>query len=306
MEKNKKMRKKISVFVILGIILLTIYTISFLTPLLWALITSVRFDLDFDLSPFFFNKGEKIYFQNYVDVFNTMKIPAKQMNKELGVLLTIGNVYIEEQLYNSLIYSLICTLMATFTPCICAYAVAKYKFKFGQLLYGIVIVTMVMPTIGNLAAQIQIAQALGFYDTLLGVAIMKGHFLGSNFLIFYAAFKSLPNDYKDAAEIDGASQLQVLLNISLPLISTTISTIALLSFIGFWNDYSTAMIFLPSKPTVSYALYTYTRNSSDTMASGSVTRQVAACMLVTIPIFTVFMLLRNKLMGNLTMGGLKG
>lgn len=306
MKKSIKVQRERGIFVTLGIVLLAIYSISFLTPLIWALITSFRFDLDFDLSPFFFNEGEKLYFKNYVDVFNTMKIPAKQMHKELGVLLTIGDVYIEKQLLNSLTYSLVCTIMATFTPCICAYAVAKYKFKFASVLYGIVIVTMVMPTIGNLAAEIQIAQALNFYDTLFGVAIMKGHFLGSNFLIFYAAFKSLPNDYKDAAEIDGASQLQVLLNISLPLISTTISTIALLSFIGFWNDYSTAMIYLPSRPTVSYALYTYTRNSSDTIASGSVTRQVAACMMVTIPIFTVFMLLRNKLMGNLTMGGIKG
>ena len=264
MEKTKKtkgIKKGRGVFIGIGLALLIVYSVSFLTPLLWTFMSSLRNDFDFGMSPFSFVEGEKLYFENYKWVFANMTVPAYKLDGYQGVLRSIGDIYIEEQFYNSLCYTLICTLTHTLTPCICAYAVAKYNFKFGRFIYGIVIVTMVMPTIGNLASEIQIAQALGFYDSLFGVAIMKGHFLGTNFLIYYAAFKSLPNDYKEAAEMDGASQLQVFLTISLPLIKTTISTIALLSFISYWNDYNTAMIYLPSKPTVAYGLF-YFSNSA--------------------------------------------
>ena len=133
---------------------------------------------------------------------------------------------------------------------------------------------------------------------------MKGHFLGANFLIYYASFKSLPNDYKEAAEIDGASQLQILLNVVVPLIKTTIGAIALLSFIGYWNDYTTAMIYLPSRPTIAYGLYYFTHSTIN--EASYVTVGIAACMLVTIPIFIVFLIFRNKLIGNMAVGGIKG
>ena len=190
------------------------------------------------------------------------------------------------------------------TPCIAAYAVAKYDFKLGKLMYGIVIVTMILPTIGNLASEIQVAKFVGAYNSIFGVAIMKGHFLGTNFLIFYASFKSLPNDYKEAAEIDGASQFRILTSIVLPLVSTTIGAIALLSFISYWNDYTTAMIYLPDRPTIAYGLYRFTTGSTN--ESNYVTRRMAACMLVTVPIFVVFLVFKDKLIGNMAVGGIKG
>lgn len=324
-KKTKRPTKKYGPFVIIGIVLLTIYTISFLTPLFWALFTSFRNATKFSLSvnKLFLGKGEKYFrpdfFENYKQVYNMMQVASYKMQTIDGreVFAKWHTYNVVGLMVNSVKYAFVCTIMSTLTPCLCAYAVAKYKFKFGSFLYGVVLVTMVMPTIGNLASEMRIAKAIGFYDTLHGIAIMKGHFLGSNFLIFYAAFKSLPNDYKDAAEIDGASQLQVLLKISLPLVSTTISTIALLSFIGFWNDYSTALIYLPSMPTISYGLYYILRGAGRQYVpkgspagtkpiSSSIPGSVAACMIVTVPIFLVFILLRNKLMGNLTMGGLKG
>ena len=234
------------------------------------------------------------FYENYVYAFNNIKIKVKG----IGTFNTIG------MLYNSICYSVIATIMHTLTPCIAAYAVAKYNFKFGKFMYTIVIVTMVLPIVGNLASSIQMAKWVGTYDNFWGIAIMKGGFLGTNFLIFYAAFKSLPNDFKEAAEIDGASQLQILLTVVLPLVRTTISAIALLSFIGYWNDYTTALIYMPSRPTIAYGLYTFTRTSTN--ESSFVTKHVAACMMVTLPIFIVFLLFKDKLIGNMAVGGIKG
>lgn len=292
MKRVKHLKSARGVFITLGVIFLLIYAISFLTPLFWALMTSFKREIEFMVDKFAF--PSEFYLENYVYVWNEMAVPVKG----------IGNIYIVEMFFNSIVYTLVCTLTHTLTPCIAAYAVAKYKFKFGEFMYGIVIVTMILPVVGNLGSSLQVAKAVGTYDSLFGVAIMKGSFLGTSFLIFYAAFKGLPNDYKEAAEIDGASQLQILLSIVLPLVKTTIGALALLNFITYWNDYNTAMIYLPSMPTISYGLYRFTR-STDNKAT-FVTVWVSACMLVTIPIFIVFMLFKDKLIGNLAVGGIKG
>ena len=124
---------------------------------------------------------KEFYFENYKVVWDMMAVPTD----------AYGNIYLEGLFVNSILYSVICTIMHVLTPCIAAYAVAKYNFKFGKFMYGIVIVTMILPVVGNLPSQIQVAKFTGAYDNLWGVAVMKGHFLGTNFLIFYAAFKSL-------------------------------------------------------------------------------------------------------------------
>lgn len=292
MNGLKRIKSSKGIFVVLGIVLLLVYSISFLVPLFWALLTSFRQEIRFTMNPFAW--PEEMYWGNFSYAWDNMIVRVAGL----------GDIKIIEMFYNSICYTVVCTIMHTLTPCIAAYAVAKYDFKLGKLMYGIVIVTMILPTIGNLASEIQVAKFVGAYNSVFGVAIMKGHFLGTNFLIFYAAFKSLPNDYKEAAEIDGASQFRILISIVLPLVSTTIGAIALLSFIGYWNDYTTAMIYLPDRPTIAYGLYRFTTGSTN--ESNYVTRRMAACMLVTVPIFVVFLIFKDKLIGNMAVGGIKG
>ncbi len=294
MRKNKIKHNQFgkSAFTVAGLVLLFLYTVSFLAPLFWALFTSFKTELDFMRNTFGF--PSKFILDNYIYVFDNLAAPVPR----------VGNIYIVEMFYNSICYTVLCTLTHTFTPFICAYAVAKFDFKFGKFIYGIVIVTLILPIIGNLASSIQVSKAVGFYDNLFGVAIMKGYFIGTNFLIYYASFKSLPNDFKEAAEIDGASQFQILTRVVTPLVKTTIGAVALLSFISYWNDYTTAMIYLPSRPTIAYGLYYFTHSSTN--EASYVTVAIAACMLVTIPIFIVFLIFKNKLVGNMAVGGIKG
>ncbi|MDD3999389.1 MAG: carbohydrate ABC transporter permease [Bacilli bacterium] len=291
----KRKGNKADAFMVVGFILLIVYSISFLTPLLWSLITSFKVEIDFMNNKISLPKP--LNFQNYVIAFNNISVPII----ENGVPYQIYSI---EMIYNSLVYTILCTITHTAVPCITAYAVAKLDVKFGKVIYGIVIVTMILPIIGNLASEIQVSKALGLFDSMFGLAIMKGHFLGTNFLIFYAAFKSIAKDYSEAAYIDGASELNVLTKVQLPLTKTTISAIALLSFISFWNDYTTPMVYLPTRPTIAYGLYYF--NQSTTNQSNFVTVRIAGCMIVTIPIFLIFLGAKNKLMGNLTVGGIKG
>ena len=88
-----------------------------------------------------------------------------------------------------------------------------------------------------------------------------------------------------------------------PLILPTISTLALLAFIGFWNDYQTPMIYMPDIPTIAYGLFVY-QFSTDNLIS-SVPLQLTGCMIVSIPVMIIFVVFRNKLIMNVSLGGLK-
>ena len=282
---------------IIGFVLLITYSVSFITPFLWAFNTSLKDEIDFMLDTFGIVNPKTIYLENYRLAYDLIEV----------TIMKNGAPYVVEfweLIGNSVIYSVLCTIMHVLTPCITAYAVARYDFKFSKVIYTTVIVTMILPTIGNLASSIQVSKWFFTYDSFIGLAVMKGYFLGTNFLIFYAAFKSISKEYTEAAEIDGASQWQIMTQVILPLAKTTVSAVALISFIAYWNDYSTPMIYLPSHPTIAYGLYYFNNNTNN--EASFVTVRLAGCIIVSIPILVVFILFKDKLMGNLTVGGIKG
>lgn len=298
MEKAEKTRRgfKISrdIFAIVGITLLVVYVISLFVPLIWAVITSLKTREDFYYNKF--GLPEQWMFANYIIAFTKMSITV---NVPGGT----ATAYTYQMFVNGLIYALGCTFMGIMTPAVTAYCVSRYKFFFGRILYGIVIFTMILPVIGNLASELQVARAIGTYNSMIGVWIMKGNFLGMNFLVFHAAFKGLSRDYSEAAFIDGATHFGVFFKIMFPLILPTISTLALLAFIGFWNDYQTPMIYMPDIPTIAYGLFVY-QFSTDNLIS-SVPLQLTGCMIVSIPVMIIFVIFRNKLIMNVSLGGLK-
>ncbi len=294
MKTNKK--SKITGFAIIGVILLMIYTLSLFIPLLWSFITSMRSRLEFIDNPFAL--PSKFYFDNYTTAFDRLYVTIEAGKGS-------RQVYLEELFLNSLVYSLICTVMATLTPCITAYACAKFKDTIpAKIIYGIAIVTFVIPIIGNLPSEIRMVRMLGLYDTMLGIALLRGNFLGLYFFIFHATFIGFAKDYDEAAKIDGASSLRIFLQINLPLIRTTLLAVAVLRFVAFWNEYTTPMIFLPNTPTVSYGLYKF-KYSTDTRIN-SVPSLMSACFLVFIPILILFLIFKDFIMGNVAVGGIKG
>ena len=295
------MKKKINInwniFMIIGFVILVVYSISFITPLFWVFNSAIRKELSFLDNPFAIVNGDTFTLDYIKVALDYLKVP---------VMIDGTQYYIgfEEMIFNSIVYAGLCTLTHTLVPCITAYCVAKYNFKFSKILYTVVIVTIMLPTIGNLASSIQVSKWFNAYDSFLGLSVMKGYFIGTNFLIFYACFKGISNEYIEAADMDGASQWQIMTKVVMPLAKPTIYAVALITFISYWNDYTTPMIYLPTHPTISYGLY-YLCNSHD-QAVNVLAVRLAACMIVSIPILIVFIIFRKKLMGNMTVGGLKG
>lgn len=280
-------------FTIVLYALVTIYCLSMLYVLFFGLVNSLKDATDYEWNnPFAFPNSEFGWkFGNYVKVFKDFNV------------FTVGGkqVYLPSMFLNSLLYAGLMSLFCMATQVITAYAVAKYDFKGKRLIYGVAIVVMLLPIIGSLASEVQIANFFGFRNNLIGVCIMKCKYPGIYFLVFYATFKSLPWTFAEAAQIDGAGHFRTFIQIMLPLIRSTLFAVFILLFIEHWNDYYTPMVFLPEKPTMSYGLFIF---QTDNKASTPI--QLAACILACVPILIVFAAFKDKIMSNVTMGGIKG
>lgn len=288
-------KRKFSLLFALLFIILIIYSAILLLLFGWGFFTALRENLGFISDPFGFEGG--VHFENFANAFMLFKSTVKGSNGGYR------DVYIEEMFLNSVIYSLGCSFVNTFVTCVVAYVASRFNFKICRAISVMVIVLMALPIVGNLPAEINMAKMLGIYGTMGGMFIMRAAFLGPYFLIFSAVFRGFPNDFAEAGYIDGANEFGIFFQLMFPMAKDTFMTIMLLSFIGYWNDYSVPLIYLPDYPPLALGLYNF--NLSTDNGISTVPMKMAGCFIVSIPIFIVFIVFQNKLMGNISMGGLK-
>ncbi len=280
-------------------ICLFLYTLSLLLPVLWAVLASFKTPFEYDFMGNTTGWPTSFTFDNYATAYRNFYVSVYDAETD-----SYTYFYMLDLFGNSLLYSFLCGLAATITPCLVAYAVARFNFRFSKVIYSIVIVTMALPIVGALPSEIQMTKALGVYDTFLGLFILKANFLSIYFLVFYAQFKSIPMAYSEAAKIDGASNFRVMAQVILPLSIGTIMTVFLLNFITYWNDYQIPMVYLPSHPVAAYGMYEF-QNVMTTELANTPTR-LAGIFLMAAPILVVFAILNRRLMVNLSVGGIKG
>lgn len=296
--KSGKIRTRFTPTTIILMSVLILYSVSLLLPILWGLSTSLKTDLDFYLNPLWLPDGWFWNWQwsNYSYAFMNFVVKV-----EAGAGFRI--IYMEEMFLYTILYALGCAFFQSFVCCIVAYMVVKFDYFFSKVIYTVVIVAMILPIVGSLPSEIQMSRALGFFDTIWGMWIMKSHFLGMYFLVFHAMFRGIPKEFADAARVDGAGNFQVLFSIMMPLVRNTLFTVILLNFIGYWNDYQVPLIYLPSYPTIAYGLYLF--NFSTINSLSTIPMKITGCMIMMLPILIVFLIFRNRLIGNISIGGLK-
>lgn len=302
-------------FQIILYVIVSVYVLSMIFILCFGLINSFKAAADFKQHKFLLpqskinSKGKELWgwrFDNYSIAYKMFSVPVMENGVPRDALIM-------EMFRNSIIYAVGLTLFTMASEIVMAYAIAKYDFKLKKFFYGVAVVVMLIPIIGSLASEVKFAETLRLKNSFLGIFIMKCKFTGIYFLVFYAAFKSVSWTYAEAAQIDGASHLRIFLEVMLPLVKTTVSAVFVLLFIEYWNDYYVPMIFIPQKPTLSYGLFKIqsSTNQINLVINGvrqnlNTPRKLAACFMACVPILVVFIAFREKIMGNVTMGGIKG
>lgn len=289
---------------------LIIYTFILLFLFYWAIVTSFKSD-----SQFYFDKislptaHAYTKWKEYLSTVETGPVwNFGRFFRDYTVKAISANggsyeVYVEEMVLNTVLYAIGCAFINTLIQCTTAYVCAKFPCKISNIIYTIVIVVMIIPIVGNLPAEIQLSKDLGIFDSIFGQWIMKANFLGLYFLVFFATFKSLPDTYSEAGKVDGASNFYIMTKISLPLVRNEFLTILIINFIAYWNDYQIPLLYLPSYPTIAYGIYDLSRNTSNW---DSIPMRMTGAVAMLLPILALFLAFHKRLLGNLTVGGIKG
>ncbi len=208
---------------------------------------------------------------------------------------------------NTILYAVGCSLAKVVVTCVVAYLCARYDNWFSKVVYSVVIVTMIIPIVGSQAAEMQLAMDLKIYNHIWGMWLMRSNFLGMYFLVFYSVFKSMPAGYYEAAKIDGANDMQIMCVVALPLVKNTFLSIFLIIFIEYWNDYLIPNLYLPAHKTISLALYQQSQGQEIANDALDETPYImTTVLLIVVPVIIFFSVFSKRLMGNLSVGGLKG
>ena len=305
-NKENRLTRKFSPLTVIMLVILSLFSVVLLGMLFWAVMTSFKaatFSGFKSGTASTYKLPTKLYFENYIKVFEKFYVEGVAYPENRGGTRT---VYIGQMFIYSLLYCVGCSVIQTVVQSVTAYLCARFQYKLSKVIEYIVIVVMTIPIVGSLPAEITLSKQLGLYNHMYGMWIMKANFLGLYFLIFLAAFKSIPMTYTEAAKIDGASNMSIMLKIIFPLVRNVVFTVILVNFITYWKDYQTPMIYISAYPTVTYGLFRIIFDSSSSAGMVSVPIRMTASIIVTMPLIVIFIIFQKRLMGNLTMGGIKG
>lgn len=298
-EKNKKKKGKLGIFNCFLLIALISYCVLLFSFYIFGVFSSINTRTVYNHKIYFPDGNEwKWAFDNFVKVFNSFVIDDQILADG-----TQGYANFFSMTVNSFAFAGIAALSRCVATCLVAYATARFPYSFSKWVYTFVIITMVIPIIGGTPSLIVIIRALGLYEKMSSVALNAFSFHGFYFLVVYSVMQGLSKDYAEAAYLDGAGEWTVMIRIMIPLAMPTLSTIFLIVFIENWNSYGFILVFLKSYPTLSYGVFKMSLENVNGMDHA--TMRMASAILVAIPVFILYMLFHDKIMKNVTMGGVK-
>ena len=155
----------------------------------------------------------------------------------------LGNAQIWVGFKNALIYSVLFTIISVIVTLLAAYPMSRADFKGRGFFNTIFVITMFFG--GGLIPTYLLISNLGMLDTIWAILI-PGAFSVWNMIIARTYYMGIPRDLQEAAEIDGATEMVYFFQILLPVCTPIIATIAMWQFVGMWNSYFDAMIYLNS------------------------------------------------------------
>ena len=246
-----------------------------------------------ELSLSFKGKGDNVYavppyiipktptWNNYISVFRQVPVFRYMLNTVIVAILSIGG-------------NVIFSTMA-------GYALGRLKWRGRNLLFTIFMGTMVIPVEGVVISQFLIVRSVGLQNTLLAVAL-PGMVGAVNILLMTNAFKGIPDELEEAAEVDGANLWQRFYRICVPQVKGTMTVVGIFAFVGAWNDFLWPLIVISDESN-----YTLTLGMNRLKGMFiSDPRLIAAGALVSlIPILVFFACFQRYFFRGLEQGGIK-
>ncbi|MBC7236168.1 MAG: carbohydrate ABC transporter permease [Chloroflexi bacterium] len=262
-------------------------SISFFFPLYWTVTTSIKPTPHlYRFPPDWIPRAVRL--QNYVDMINEVPYTRWMLNTAwVTVLATLGTVI---------------------SCCVVGYAFARFDFPGRDVLFLVTLSTMMFPAQITLIPTFVLFHKLGWINTFKPLTV-PAWFGGGAFNIFLMRqfIRSLPRDLDESAEIDGANPLRILVNVLLPLCKPALATVAVISFIGHWNDFIGPLIYLQDKRKFTLAVgLNYFKTDVAAGAAPMDNFMMAAVSLSALPCILLFFFAQSYFVQGVVMSGIKG
>jgi multiple sugar transport system permease protein len=211
-----------------------------------------------------------------------------------------GSAQFGKWFLNSTIVATVGTVLVLILTSLSAYAFARIDFPFKSVLFGVLITTLLLPSVMFLVPQVKIVGFLGLYDTL--PALMLPGLAGVFGLFFMRQFfLSLPLELEEAAYVDGANRLRTFVSVALPLAGPALATLAIITFLAFWNDYLWPLIICQDNCTLPPGLKSLQRQFT-----GDPGLVMAGAVVAALPVLALYLLLQRYVVQSVASSGIKG
>ena len=277
----KNGHSKVTVGKVVQYLVLILVFILLVGPFVWELSLSFKGKGDnvYAVPPYIIPKTPT--WDNYISVFRQVPVFRYMLNTVIVAILSIGG-------------NVIFSTMA-------GYALGRLKWRGRNLLFTIFMGTMVIPVEGVVISQFLIVRSVGLQNTLLAVAL-PGMVGAVNILLMTNAFRGIPDELEEAAEVDGANLWQRFYRICVPQVKGTMTVVGIFAFVGAWNDFLWPLIVISDESN-----YTLTLGMNRLKGMFiSDPRLIAAGALVSlIPILVFFACFQRYFFRGLEQGGIK-
>lgn len=204
---------------------------------------------------------------------------------------------------NSLFIAVAVTAVSGYFSALTAYGFSRYKFKGNKMLYAIVLGSMMIPMQLGFIGFYQLISKMHLLNSYIPLIIPSIANASSVFFIKGYTDGAVHESLIEAARIDGSSEFAIFNKIGLPLIMPSVATMSIFTFIGTWNNYLTPLILISDMDK-------YTLPIMQVVAKGVYKTEFGAiytCIAISVvPIMIAFAFLSKKIIGGLTIGGVKG
>jgi len=267
---------------------LAFMTLVFVFPFIWLVSASLKTRSDVFSNDLF---RFPLHFENYGNVFQ---------------VAPVANWFL-----NSILVSVLAAIAVTVSSALVAFAFAYFRFPGRNILFGIVLASMMLPGAVLMIPTFLIWNALGQVNSPLFTPLWAGNLFGSAFYIFMLRqfFMGLPRELFEAARVDGASYPRMFWSVAMPLTRAALIVVLIFELKASWTDLMKPLIFirdinlftLPRGLTYLVSLY-----NPQTGGEGQFQLVMAASVIITLPMIAVFFLAQRFFIEGIATTGSKG